>query len=311
MDIVPGTVSGMLSVAEKAVGYVERAMSNPMARALTAAIGRMGTNFQLWCGRFINWIGGLVGVKLPNVTGTWAGYDSFRRKDKIFKDPQPGDLAFFDFGRNKNFTDHVGLVSRVISKNKIRTIEGNTSGSNQTNGGTVSIKERLYGSYNPSGGIYTRGFGRPDYVKEPKSSGGDLAPHNLANAKSYDVDRGDNLFGIARKFSISIASLIKANPELLTNPKYMGGMRLFKGTDIRIPRYNTGGMVGNPPRRMYSSAGPVMGNVTIGDIVINAAQGMDERALAKAAAEEVFAVISNKKLQMGQGKMAQLNRMVI
>jgi len=302
MNLEMGTKSAMLRVAEKAIGYIERATNNPVARALSSAISRVLPSFDLWCGRFINWVSSLAGVKIPNVVGTAAGYSAFRSKKRLYQNPEPGDLVFFDFGRNKNITDHVGLVSKIISKNVIRTIEGNTSGFNQTNGGMVAVKERKFGSYNPRAGIYTRGFGRPDYKDATKTKdlvGGDLAPHNLGNAKDYSVDRGDTLFGIARRFGISLGSIMKANPQLSQDPKYMGGFRLFKGTDIRIPRFATGGTVGTPTRRMYSTAGPVMGNVTIGDIVINAAPGMDERALARAAAQEVFAVMSNKNLQMG------------
>jgi len=302
MNLEMGTKSAMLRVAEKAIGYIERATNNPVARALTGAISRVLPSFDLWCGRFINWVSSLAGVKIPNVVGTAAGYSSFRSKKRLYQNPEPGDLVFFDFGRNKNITDHVGLVSRIISKNVIRTIEGNTSGFSQTNGGMVAVKNRKFGPYNPRAGIYTRGFGRPDYKDATKTAdlvGGDLAPHNLGNAKDYSVNRGDTLYGIARRFGISLGSIMKANPQLSQDPKYMGGFRLFKGTDIRIPRFATGGTVGNPPRRMYSTAGPVMGNVTIGDIVINAAPGMDERALARAAAQEVFAVMSNRNLQMG------------
>jgi hypothetical protein len=302
MNLEMGTKSAMLRVAEKAIGYIEKATNNPVAKALTGAISRVLPSFDLWCGRFINWVSSLAGVKIPNVVGTAAGYSSFRSKKRLYQNPEPGDLVFFDFGRNKNITDHVGLVSRIVSKNVIRTIEGNTSGSNQTNGGMVAVKNRKFGPYNPRAGIYTRGFGRPDYRDATKTTdlvGGDLAPHNLGNAKDYSVNRGDTLFGIARRFGVSLNSIIKANPQLTENSKYMGGFRLFKGTDIRIPRFATGGTVGNPPRRMYSTAGPVMGNVTIGDIVINAAPGMDERALARAAAQEVFAVMSNRNLQMG------------
>ena len=183
IDVIPGSLSGMLAVAEKAVGYINRGTSNPLFRSLTSAIGSALPDFRLWCGRFINWVGNLVGVKLPNVTGTWAGYDSFKKKGRLFQNPMPGDIAFFDFERNKNYTDHVGIVSKVLSKNAIRTIEGNTRGSSgkgQTTGGMVAIKNRPYGQYNPQLGVYTRGFGRPFYVKETIKKKKDFNPHNLA-----------------------------------------------------------------------------------------------------------------------------------
>ncbi len=68
--------------------------------------------------------------------------------------------------------------------------------------------------------------------------------------------------------------------------------------NARMPRYNLGGLLAKSQRIMMSSGG-APSNVTIGDIVINAAPGMDERALARAAAQEVFAVMSKRNLQMG------------
>ncbi len=69
-----------------------------------------------------------------------------------------------------------------------------------------------------------------------------------------------------------------------------------------LPRYNVGGLLGKSQRIMMSSGGAAS-NVTIGDINVYAAPGMDERALAKAAAQEVFAVMSDRQLQMGQPKL--------
>ncbi len=65
-----------------------------------------------------------------------------------------------------------------------------------------------------------------------------------------------------------------------------------------MPKYNIGGLLGRSQRLMMH-AGGTPSNVTIGDIHIHATPGMDERALARAAAQEVFAVMSNRSLQMG------------
>jgi hypothetical protein len=68
-----------------------------------------------------------------------------------------------------------------------------------------------------------------------------------------------------------------------------------------MPRYNVGGLLGRSSRLMMHNGGTAT-SVTIGDINVYAAPGMDERMLAKAAAQEVFAIMSDKKLQMGQPK---------
>ena len=77
----------------------------------------------------------------------------------------------------------------------------------------------------------------------------------------------------------------------------MGGLV----TNTNLPRYNVGGLLARSQRLMMHTGGTA-NNVTIGDIVINAAPGMDERQLAKMAAQEVFAVMSNRQLQIGQQK---------
>jgi len=301
-----GTVEAMIDIAKFMVGYVEGGKSKPWYRKLTDTIIRQIGDLSKWCGLFITWAAKLAGVNLGpgNVIGTESARSWYMSKKRWSNIPQKGDMALMWTGRAGRNVDHIGLVLDVNGKN-MRTLEGNTGMRNQNAGGGVAYKTRSAVAGTWGGGIKTIGFGKPYYkgsqIKKDPSPimNKDTAPHYLGQSKDYSVDRGDTLFGIARKFGVSLNSMIKANPDLINNPKYMGGFRLFKGTELRVPRFATGGAVGNPPRRMYSTAGPVMGNVTIGDIVINAAPGMDERALARAAAQEVFAVISNKNLQMG------------
>jgi CHAP domain len=56
----------------------------------------------------------------------------------VTSNPAPGDLVCFDWGGDGVF-DHVGIVeSGLDSKGNFKTVEGNTSGSNWSNGGSVA-----------------------------------------------------------------------------------------------------------------------------------------------------------------------------
>lgn len=71
--------------------------------------------------------------------------------------PQPGDIIFFKFGTNSRYTDHVGIVTHINKDGSIETIEGNTSTSNQNNGGMVMRRTRRKNIV---------GYGRPKYSEQ-------------------------------------------------------------------------------------------------------------------------------------------------
>ena len=65
---------------------------------------------------------------------------------------QPGDIAIMDFPGNKVKTDHCGMVVTALATG-VRTIEGNTSAGNDSNGGEVMERTRpfqiIIGAYRP------------------------------------------------------------------------------------------------------------------------------------------------------------------
>ena len=72
--------------------------------------------------------------------------------------PQPGDIIFFKFGTNNRYTDHVGIVTHINTDGSIETIEGNTSSTDQKNGGMVMRRTRRKNII---------GYGRPKYAAKP------------------------------------------------------------------------------------------------------------------------------------------------
>lgn len=147
----------LIEVALKEVGTIEGPRNNE------TKYGKFTKHdLQPWCGSFIMWCANEAGVELPDMVYTPSGAAAFKKMGKWFEDnPQPGDIAFFDFPNDKvNRISHVGIVLECFNDGSVKTVEGNTQRGNkgdQRNGGEVCIKIRRYKS--PRKTIV--GFGRP------------------------------------------------------------------------------------------------------------------------------------------------------
>lgn len=130
-----------------------------------------------WCSIFVSWnYVQTYGVNAarkqlchPVTDNCGAGCNSamnyFKRKDRFFTTPQPGDVIFF-WNAAKTEASHTGHVEKVDSV-YVYTIEGNTSGDSGVvaNGGMVAAKKYRLN--------YARiaGYGRPDYASvEPDNN---------------------------------------------------------------------------------------------------------------------------------------------
>ena len=107
-----------------------------------------GVDGVAWCGIFCSWAYAHAGMSLGNIgyykgfAGCQSAVAHFKKSGEITNDPQPGDLAFFDWNGDGRY-DHVGLFKTWKIKNKeFFTIEGNTSLTNQSNGGEVMLRTR-------------------------------------------------------------------------------------------------------------------------------------------------------------------------
>jgi TP901 family phage tail tape measure protein len=246
-----GTADSMIKTAESMLGYKEGRGNDTIFGSFAQKAYDLKTRFIAWCGAFINWAAKKSGVDLASMIWTPGGAQSFRKSGKwTTMSPLRGDLAFMDFpGDGVNRISHVGLVRKVLSKNAVSTIEGNTSGSgSQRSGGGVLAKVRQYNMKNAP----IVGFGRPSYkpVDTIKYGYGTPEYYSADDAKSdyendrYTVGRGDTLSAIAAKYGISVKQLMEMNPQL-NDPKYMGGSRIFAGTKVNIKKFAQGGKVVN------------------------------------------------------------------
>lgn len=107
-------------------------------------------------------------------------------KAQKVKDPKAGDLVFFNFNKDSR-VEHIGIVEFVNADGTINSIEGNTSTSNDANGGQVMRRIRKRSQIDC--------FIRPQYeVKvEPVKSIEDIAREVLAGKWGNGLDRKSKL----------------------------------------------------------------------------------------------------------------------
>ena len=173
-----GTAARLIEVATAELGTIEGPKDNETKYgAYTKA------NFQPWCGSFVNWCGNEASVKIPNTVYTPGGAQAFKKAgawiDGDLADPEPGDIAYFDFPSDGvDRISHVGIVVAVNTDGTVDVVEGNTSADkkgDQRNGGECCLKNRAYKKKNGSKlrrsqtvGIV--GFGRPAFGKAVKKA---------------------------------------------------------------------------------------------------------------------------------------------
>lgn len=102
-----------------------------------------------WCGMFVSWCYAMAGQPLGNIgfkkgfAGCQTAVAYFRKNNKVVINPEPGDIVFFDWNGDGRF-DHTGIFVRKFDELWFETVEGNTSLTNQSNGGQVMLRQRKY-----------------------------------------------------------------------------------------------------------------------------------------------------------------------
>ena len=120
-----------------------------------------------WCAMFVTWSDqtGEKPYSSSLAKSTYYAYVPYivsdaragRRGLSITSNPQPGDLVCFDWSRDGEY-DHVGIVlSPPDAQGNFVSVEGNTSTSDNSNGGQVMQRNR---NKNSQGTVFVR-------VKEP------------------------------------------------------------------------------------------------------------------------------------------------
>ena len=169
-----GSAARLIEVALAEVGYIEGPKDNETKYGkFTKA------DFQPWCGSFVMWCANEAGVKIPNTVFTPGGAAAFKKAgawiDGDVADPEPGDIAYFDFPSDGvDRISHVGIVVEDNGDGTVWCVEGNTTGEgkkgSQRNGGECCRKLRAFKKNKKGIMISIVGFGRPKFGASASSS---------------------------------------------------------------------------------------------------------------------------------------------
>lgn len=108
-----------------------------------------GLDGLAWCGQFVSWVYAQSGFPLPSIgylkgfAGCQTAHAFFVKNNWITNDPRPGDIVLYDWNSDGRY-DHTGIFIGWIDTRKgtFEAVEGNTSLTNQSNGGEVMLRQR-------------------------------------------------------------------------------------------------------------------------------------------------------------------------
>lgn len=221
----------MVNIALSQVGYQEGGSSPLLSGEVYG-----GVNFteygdwygmqDMWCAMFASWCAHVAGVPttvIPSHSYTPNGLKWFRDRglahehDEIVSGaytPRPGDLIYFRSTRNKNTTNHVGIVTGCEG-GMIYTVEGNIgSPSTHSNGGMVT--QVCY----PITNTYYVAVCSPNYVSDTPNVSDPLdtltQAIRTAEASGYDTVRttyGTISLGIGQWYGPQAQALLRSIRE--------------------------------------------------------------------------------------------------
>lgn len=136
------TSKQVIDIAKKELGVKESPPNSNNVKYNTWFYGHeVSGSAYPWCCTFISWLFKAEQGLCKKTASCLELLEWFEQRGQIVKIPQAGDIVFFKYKTNNRRTNHVGLVVSV-SGNVINTIEGNTSTTNQDNGGCVMQRNR-------------------------------------------------------------------------------------------------------------------------------------------------------------------------
>jgi hypothetical protein len=137
-----------LAEARSWLGYVE----SPAGSNANTFGAWYGMNYEPWCAMFVTYCYELAGPSPSFERGLRYAYcpyildDAHARRNGLATtlEPKPGDLVLYDWSADGGggLVDHVGLFEGWTGESTFTAIEGNTSTSNNSNGGQVMRPER-------------------------------------------------------------------------------------------------------------------------------------------------------------------------
>lgn len=177
------TANEIIAVARKYLGVAETGVNN--VKFNTAYYGKaVNGSAYPWCAVFVWYVFEEAGAADLYYGGNKTAYcptlmQYYKDFGRLYKTPKVGDIVFFNFSGG-SVAQHVGIVT-AVSSSSITTIEGNTSSTNQTNGGEVRERTRYLTS--------CIGFARPAYTAA-KTSAMSYTATVTTNTSNLNVRKG-------------------------------------------------------------------------------------------------------------------------
>lgn len=148
--------ANVLQWAESQLGVIEFPLNSNNVKYNDWYYGRAGCNYA-WCMAFVQWVFKRAGLPLPIKTASCTTLANWAKSHGqwVTKDFKPGDILFMHWGKNAAATEHVGIVKALKQAKQTYyvTYEGNTSTTDQANGGCVMERNRapanITGAYRP------------------------------------------------------------------------------------------------------------------------------------------------------------------
>ena len=137
------TINNLLELARRQLGVKEDPPGSNKVKYNTWYYGRevSGAAYP-WCMVFVQWVFDRASVKLPTRTASCGALMRAAQAAGcwVTKGYRPGDVVIYDFPGGAA-TDHCGIVE-AVDDSRVSAIEGNTSSSNDADGGAVERRTR-------------------------------------------------------------------------------------------------------------------------------------------------------------------------
>ena len=139
LNLFNKTKDAVIQIAKWQVGVMETPANSNRQKYGEA----YGWNGVPWCMIFVWCVFKEAGFNLKKTASCTELTNAYKKAGQwVTKGFKPGDIVMFDFdGKMDGETEHCGIIIEVRG-NQIVTIEGNTSATNNANGGAVMQRVR-------------------------------------------------------------------------------------------------------------------------------------------------------------------------
>ncbi len=206
------TISEILAIATKEIGVTEYPPNSNCVKYNDWYYNKKGISGGAypWCCAFISWLFRSEPTLVKKTASCSDMLNWFKAKGQIVTKPQAGDLVFFKWGNGSKPTDHIGIV-KAVNGNTIVTIEGNTSITNQQNGGAVMERTRRSNIV---------AYARPKYSDSKSTSTGATPTRKSVDEIALEVKAGKWGIGNDRRQRLTAAGYDYKEVQAKVNELY-------------------------------------------------------------------------------------------